>query len=418
MSKSSPSLPASALSTVSLYDARPFFEKALVFGVHSGIIDQEKLDAIGLDAPKGMVQIARYFGSEFLRPEIEKAKDRMVNLVSLYLESTCSGDLQRAAQSLQDHSFLSRSKGGSDMLKALIAMPTSSHFGMNEFGGFTDAHIPQLAKWTLRSLADYQAELAQRSQVALVIDAALWMADALGMEATDLQEAGKDAEAVIRTALLMHTAKRTRMPDWVAFEKTIVALRSKAKVARQSGGVAPTLAITLPKNLPNEYRAVVQAVQQSIAVDAAKILDPALPVRKLFDQTPAFIGRYFWIEDALSEVDHYDRENSAVWTKATGGHNDDSSLLTLFLCIAASAPHKTLLTEKAAMALVRKIRKTGLQPELASQYIQAHAPEQHQNDYVQLWADFMHEAQPKLQSDFDYALHDALALLVRDCNVL
>jgi hypothetical protein len=418
MSKSSPSLPASRLSTVSLYDARPFFEKALVFGVQSGIIDQEKLEAISADAPKGMVQIARYFGSEFLRPEIEKAKDRMVNLVSLYLESTCSGDLQRAAQSLQDHSFLSRSKGGSDMLKSLIAMPTSSHFGMNEFGGFTDAHIPQLAKWTLRSLADYQAELAQRSQVALVIDAALWMADALGMEATELQEAGKDAEAVIRTALLMHTAKRTRMPDWVAFEKTIVALRSKAKVTGQAGGVAPTLAITLPKNLPHEYLTVVQAVQQSIAQDAAKILDPALPVRKLFDQTPAFIGRYFWIEDALSEVDHYDRESSAVWTKATGGHNDDSSLLTLFLCIAAGAPHKTLLTEKAAMALVRKIRKTGLQPELASQYIQAHAPEQHQNDYAQLWADFMHEAQPKLQSDFDYALHDALALLVRDCNVL
>jgi hypothetical protein len=418
MSKPSPSLPASALSTVSLYDARPFFEKALVYGVQGGIIDQEKLDAIRLEAPKGMVQIARYFGSEFLRPEIEKAKDRMVNLVSLYLESTCSGDLQRAAQSLQDHSFLSRSKGGSDMLKALIAMPTNSHFGMNEFGGFTDAHIPQLAKWTLRSLADYQAELAQRSQVALVIDAALWMADALGMEATDLQEAGKDAEAVIRTALLMHAAKRTRMPDWVAFEKTILALRSKNKVAGQAGGAAPTLAITCPKNLPHEYQAVVQTVVQSIQADAAKILDPTLPVRKLFDQTPAFIGRYFWTEDALSEVDHYDRENSAVWTKATGGHNDDSSLLTLFLCIAAGAPHKTLLTEKAAMALIRKIRKTGLQPELASQYIQAHAPEQHQNDYAQLWADFVHEAQPKLQSDFDYALRDALALLVRDCNVL
>ena len=44
-----------------------------------------------VDAPKGMVQIARYFGTEFLRPELEKARDRIVNLVSLYLEST-SGD--------------------------------------------------------------------------------------------------------------------------------------------------------------------------------------------------------------------------------------------------------------------------------------------------------------------------------------
>src|SRR5674536_68039 len=69
-------------SSVSLYDKRPFFEKALIFGVQHGIIDPQKLDAIGNEAPKGMVQIARYFGTEFLRPELEKAKDRIINLVS------------------------------------------------------------------------------------------------------------------------------------------------------------------------------------------------------------------------------------------------------------------------------------------------------------------------------------------------
>jgi len=79
-------------SSVSLYDTRPFFEKALVFGVQNGIIDQQKLDAIGNDAPKGMVQIARYFGTEFLRPELEKARDRIINLVSLYLESSSGGE--------------------------------------------------------------------------------------------------------------------------------------------------------------------------------------------------------------------------------------------------------------------------------------------------------------------------------------
>jgi hypothetical protein len=140
------------MSTVSLFDARPFFEKALVYGVQHGIIPPEKIEAINTDAPKGMVQIARYFGSEFLRPELEKARDRMLNLVSLYLEHSTGGDLQQAAESLRDYSFLSRSKGGSDMLKALIAMPQNSHFGMNEHGGFTDDHIPQLAKWALRPL--------------------------------------------------------------------------------------------------------------------------------------------------------------------------------------------------------------------------------------------------------------------------
>ena len=156
----------SSPASVSIYDARPFFEKALHYGVQHGIIDAQKLEQICVEAPKGMVQIARYFGSEFLRPEIEKARERMVNLVSLYLETSCQSDLRQAAESLRDHSFLSRSKGGSDMLKTLIAMPQNSHFGMNEYGAFTDAQIPLLAKWTLRSLTDYQAEFAQRSQVA------------------------------------------------------------------------------------------------------------------------------------------------------------------------------------------------------------------------------------------------------------
>ena len=82
---------------VSLFDARPFFEKALAYGVQHGIIDQTKLDAICQDAPKGMVQIARYFGTEFLRPELEKARDRIINLVSLHLESSSGGDLRVAA---------------------------------------------------------------------------------------------------------------------------------------------------------------------------------------------------------------------------------------------------------------------------------------------------------------------------------
>jgi hypothetical protein len=411
------------VSSVSLYDKRPFFEKALGYGIEQGLIDQAKLDAIALDAPKGMVQIARYFGSEFLRPEIEKAKDRIINLVSLYLESSCAGDLHKAAESLRDHSFMSRSKAGSDMLKALIAMPQNSHFGMNEHGGFRDEHIPQLAKWSLRSLADYQAELAARSQVAQVVDAALWMADALGLSPDELEEAGADAHAVIRTVLLAQACKRVEMPDWVAFEKMITALRKKhalvdgetsASVAKSAVG---TLQINLPQNLPLDYQAVVEAVRKSVLADLPKLLDAALPVRKLFSHTPAFIGRYFWLEDPLSEVDHYDRAASAAWTKATGGHNDDSSLLTLFLCIASGAPAKSVLTEKAALSLIRKIRKTGVQPELAVQYIQAHAPSQDQEDCILLWKDFWGDAQATLQSDYDYALQDALALLVRNCHV-
>lgn len=397
-------------NTLALFDARPFFEKALAYGIAHGILDQTKLDAIAADAPKGMVQIARYFGTEFLRPELEKARDRIVNLVSLNLEWNSGGDLHKAAQALCDNSFLSRSKGGSDMLKALIAMPQNTHFGMNEHTGFTDDHIPQLAKWSLRSLADYQAELAKRQQVARVIDAALWMADALGTEANELEDAGRDAEAVIRTALLMLANRQTQLPDWAAFEKMVALLRKKNTASKP-------VTVPMPKGLPAEHKNAVDAVRKTVIADLPRILDSTLPARKLFDQTPAFVGRYFWVEDALSEVDHFERETSAAWNKATGGHGDDSSLLTLFLTVAAGAPHKTLLTAKSAATLVRKIRKTGLQPALAEEFILQNAPAQHQSDYLQLWEDFLQDALPTLQSDRDYAQNDALALLRRDCNV-
>ncbi len=403
---------AAPSQTVALFDARPFFEKALAHGLQHGIIAQAKLDAIQADAPKGMVQIARYFGSEFLRPELEKARDRIVNLVSLNLEHSSGGDLKRAAESLRDHSFMSRSKAGSDMLKALIAMPQSSHFGMNEQGGFRDDHIPQLAKWSLRSLADYQAELAKRQKVAQVIDAALWLADHLGLDADDLEDAGRDAEAVIRTALVVLALKQTQLPDWVAFQKIIAFLRKKAAASKTA-----SVAIPLPKELPSEFRAVVDGVRKSVLADLPKILDSSLQARKLFDQTPAFMGRYFWLEDGLSEVDDFDRAASAAWNKATGGHSDDSSLLTLFLCIACGSAHKTLLTAKTAATLVRKVRKSGWQPELVVPYILANAPEQHQSGYLQMWQDFSEEAQGRLLSDHDDKLYDALALLRQECNV-
>ncbi len=404
-----PHTASSAPSSIAVFDGRPFFEKALKFGVQHGILDNAKLEAIQTDAPKGMVQIARYFGSEFLRPELEKAKDRIVNLVSLNLEISSGGDLRKAAEMLRDHSFMSRSKAASDMLKALIVMPQNSHFGMNEHGGFTDKHIPLLAKWSLCSVADYQAELAKRQQVAHVMGAAIWMADALELHADELEEAGCDAEAVIRTALLALATKQTQMPDWVTFQKMVASLRKPS--------ATKVIQLVLPKKLPPEFKAAVEAVRQSVEADLPKILDAKLTPQKLFNQTPAFVGRYFWLEDGLSEVDHFDRETSAAWEKATGGHSDDSSLLTLFLCIAAGSPAKTLLTEKTAATLICKIRKSGLQAGLVTQYIADNAPAQHQGDYLRMWQAFLEDAQATLESDRDYKLHDALAVLRRDCNV-
>ena len=403
---------------VALFDARPFFEKALQYGVQHGILNAQKLETIANDAPKGMVQIARYFGTEYLRPELELAKTRIINLVSLYLEHSTGGDMRLAAESLRDNSFMSRSKAGSDMLKTLIAMPQNSHFGMHEPGGFADKHIPLLAQWSLKSLPDYQAELAKRSAVAYTVEAALWLADYLGMDADALDEAAPDAEAVVRTAVLVLACQRTEMPDWVAFDKMVLALRKKFAVPKNATqAAAPVLRFTLPHELPPALKSCIENIKLSVFADLPKILDTEQPTRKLFDQTPAFMGRYFWIEDGLSAVENFDRTASAAWHKVTDGRTDDSSLLTLFLNVAAANTPKTVLTEKTAATLVRKIRKTGLQPLLASRYIEENAPAQHQQGYTELWHNFLEEAQPLLCSDRDDTLRDAISLLRRECNV-
>src|SRR3989344_3672845 len=331
---------AAGANTLQLHDARPFFEKALAYGVQHGVIGADKLAAINADAPKGMVQIARYFGSEFLRPELEKARDRMVNLISLYLIDTTEGDLH------QD----------------------------------------------------------------------------------ELEAAGADAEAVIRTGLLMLALAPRSMdlgewPNTVAFEKMLMAQRKKK--------LAPPSQLRLPPGLPAELREVMLAHCASVLADLPRLLDSATLVRTLLRPTGAFRARYFLLDDPLAEVDNFHRSLDALeegeepplpasktWTKTTQGNDDEHSLLTLFLCLAAGVPKKTLLTEKTAASLVRKLRKSGLQPALATEFIRTHAPGVHQQDYIALWTSVVQDAEKTLLSDMDYQMHDALALLRRECNVV
>jgi len=303
------------------------------------------------------------------------------------------------------------------MLKALIAMPQNTHFGMHEPAGFRDEHIPLLAKWSLRSLPEVRAERERRTKAAQTVAAAVGMAAALDLEASALEESDRDAEAVIRTALLAAACRVRTMPDWTAFENMVQALRRRHGGKAGAPAAAPPPAIGVPKGLPSEQADVVQALRASVQRDLPRILDRSVPVRRLFDQTPAFLGRYFWIEDTLAELDHFERSRSAVWDKATDGHADDSALLTLFLRLATRSSPATVLTEKTATSLVRKIRKSGLDAELPRQFVRLHAPSEHQADYLQLWEHFLQEGERILRSDAVHSLSDALALLRRECHV-
>ena len=245
-----------------------------------------------------------------------------------------------------------------------------------------------------------------------LIDAALWLTHDLGLDADTLEGSDKDAEAVIRTARLVRATRRTEIPDWPGCDRLITALRKKL-----AGKALDGVRIPVPAELPAEFRADVTAVRDSLLADLPKIVDASVSSRKLFDQTPAFIGRYYWREDALAEIDLHDRRVSATWQKLTGGNTDDGTVLTILLCVAAGSPAKALLTEKTAATLLRKIRKTGLDSDKVRAYITQHAPAEHQDDYQHLWYTFTEEAESTLKSDLAHAHNDALALLRRECHV-
>ena len=185
---------------IAVFDDRPFFERALAFGVRAGILDGEKLAAIGDEAPKGMVQIAEYFGTQYLRPNIDEARERIVNLVSLFLEEQSGGDLEKAARSLRDGSFLSHSRGGSELLKSLWAMPEDASLGIM----VKQSQKSFLADWSLRSIADYRQARAERQGYQQTIDAALWFAEILGVPAGEISTVS--SESIIRSAILVHLA--------------------------------------------------------------------------------------------------------------------------------------------------------------------------------------------------------------------
>ncbi|MEI2625653.1 MAG: hypothetical protein V9G23_18435 [Giesbergeria sp.] len=215
---------------------------------------------------------------------------------------------------------------------------------------------------------------------------ALWLAERYALDDDVLEEG--DAEGVIRTALVLQALgyRGAEWPSVAAFRKLLTTRRAAGKA------LGTAAALPSPKGLPPALHAVVDAQKPVVLADLGKLLDPARPLGTLLRPMSALRNRYFLLEDPLGEVDEYLRAAeplgedeappaaaSKTWQRATQGENDEAALLTLFLCLAVGVPKKTLLPEKAAKALVRKLRTKGWEPELAEAFIAEHAPEVHRS---------------------------------------
>ena len=270
------------------------------------------------DFSKGIVQIANFFGTAHLRPELELALHRMVNLISLYLEDLSGGDVQIAAASLRDKTFLSHSKGGSDMLKRLHAMPDSTLILDRAVSPENQrAYLDEKTAADTIPLAEYRSELALRQAHQNTIDFAFWLAKKMGVSRDDVD----DADSLIRSAMLVFFVDpaELKLPTRTAFVgliKTAKQVKTRLNDSRLKA---------LLKEAPTEFQQLAQhAMEHFIAHDLPQIRTASNTADKLLYGES---GEMYFVSESLDDdVREYDRLVAKEWDRVTRGETDDPAV--------------------------------------------------------------------------------------------
>ena len=385
---------ATALAT---FDSRPFFDKALRYGVQQGLITPERLLGIQTDFSKGIVQIANFFGTAHLRPELELALRRMVNLVSLYLEDMSGGNLQVAATSLRDKSLLSHSKAGSDMLKRFHAMPDSTLIDRGPASSESQrAYLDNETATDTISLAEYRSGLALRQENRNTIDFAFWLANRMAVPRDDVDE----AESLIRSAMLVIFVDRAelKLPTRTAFVRLFKAARNpKARLNEDR------LKAFL-REAPTEFQQLARrAMDRFIETDLPQIRASSSAVDKfLYGNSGGSGGMYFVSESLDEDVREYDRLVAREWDRVTRGEADDPAVVaTVFLFVAAGFPPKPSLLLREAKEIIRVFRTCDFDSRAVIKFVDDHAPEAMREDLLKFWKDELKSEAEEQLSDRD-----------------
>jgi hypothetical protein len=403
---------ATALTT---FDNRPFFDKALRYGVQQGILTPERLQSIQTDFSKGIVQIANFFGTAHLRPELELALHRMVNLVSLYLEEMSGGDVRIAAASLRDKTFLSHSKAGSDMLKRLHAMPEDTLIVGRQVS--PESQRTYLDKETAAdaiSLAKYQSDLVMRQEHQNTIDFALWLAKKMGVSRNDID----DADSLIRSAMLVFFVDQAelKLPTRTAFVGLIKAAK-QAKAKLDENRLNAFL-----KEAPTEFQQLARrAMDGFIARDLPQIRASSSTADKLLYGRASEV--YFVNASLDDDVRDYDRLVAREWDRVTRGEADDPAVVaTVCFFVATGLPPKASMLLREAKEIIRIFRTSGFDSQAVIKFVDDHAPEAIREDLQKSWEDDLkREAEEQLADSDpnwpDTHMERALEYLRKTCRV-
>lgn len=369
-------------NSVALVDDRPFFEKAIRYGLKHGILSRDHISKMEADGPKGIVQIADHFGTAYLRTDLETAAARMTNLISLYLEDFANGDLQIAAISLRDNSLLSHSRGGSEMLKRLHAMPVDTGL----YGRKADP-LAQKIFVNERSFAfpltsaKYRAQARQCQANQMRIDFARWLARCLNVKQEECEDFS--ADELIRSAMLLLYvgAKTLEMPSKSEFIKLVETLRTKSFKPK-------------PVSLDAFLREAPEAFVEMTRLSMQEFVDSVLPRLKSSEKSPDEIlhadaqGSFFVRDGHEEDLVAYDRLVAKQWVRITKGNADDPAVLaTIFLSVATGHPPKASALLKEAKSIITAFRATGFDSKSVLAFIDEHAPFEQREDLKAMWSE-------------------------------
>ncbi|HQT32917.1 MAG: hypothetical protein ACYC39_13150 [Thiobacillus sp.] len=402
-------------TALTIFDNRPFFDKALRYGVAQDLIPPGRLQSLQEEFSKGIVQIANFFGTAHLRPELELALHRMVNLVSLYLEDMSEGDLQIAAASLRDKTLLSHSKAGSDMLKRLHAMPDSTLVDRGPVSAERQrAYLDDKTASDTIPLAEYRSELALRQTMRNTIDFAFWLAKTMGIARDDID----DAEPLIRSAMLVIFVDQAelKLPTRTAFVRLFKSAKNpKAKLNQDR------LKAFL-REAPTEFQQLAGgAMDRFIERDLPQIRAASSTADKLLYSDAG--ENYFISESVDDDVREYDRLVAKEWDRVTRGEADDPAVVaTVFFFVATGLPPKASMLLREAKDVIGVFRSGGFDPQAVIKFVDDHAPEAIREELQKFWtAELKPEAEEQL-SDLDPNWPDthmerALEYLRKTCRV-
>ena len=367
-------------TSLAAFDGRPYFNKALRYGIEAEIITPGRLENLQEDFAKGIVQIANYFGTAHLRPELELAQHRMVRMISLYLEDASGGDLRVAACSLRDKTLLSHSKGGSEMLKRLHAMPESTVIGGESVTPESQrAYLDEKTLSDVFTLDKYRAEFAVRQEVQTAIDFAFWLAKKMGVARRDVD----DADSLIRSAMLVIFVDKAelKIPSRTVFVRLIKSAKS-AKACLNESRLSSFL-----KNEPEDFQRLTrQAMERFVTRDLPQIRVTGSTADKLL--YGEYVQSYFVSESVDDDVREYNRLVAREWDRVTRGEEDDPAVLaTVFLFVATGLKPKASMLLKEAKELVRVFRTSGFNSQAVSDFIVSQAPEAMREDLQKFWSD-------------------------------